>query len=219
MVTIKESGVCDSFTTHVETVVELRKVQVYGKRYYLYRDEEHFPLGRIDFYNLILVTEGAGIHEIDFFDYNVQAGELLITSKKHAHRYSDYDGLEGFLIMFTDDFIHKFLGDHAIDVTDLLKQTYLSPQINSLDSNGTTLTLPLDVMHEMYTNDDGGIDDEVIAPAFRTLVLLISNICLGRTTSKQKNNEISNELGFTEVSNMTKFLKNIQDLLLEDLEI
>lgn len=152
---------------------------------------------RTDFYNLIFITEGKCIHEIDFFEYTIQAGELLIISKNRVHRYSEFDNLEGYLIMFTEGFLCEFLSSHTSEVKDLFKQSYLNPHVKLVDLYASTLTKLLDVIHNMYTNGDGDMNYEVIASAFRTIALLILNSRLGEHTSRQKKNQIF--IQFTEL--------------------
>ena len=152
---------------------------------------------RTDFYNLIFVTEGKGIHEIDFIEYTIQAGELLISSKNRVHRYSEFDNVEGYLIMFTEGFLCEFLSNDTSEVKDLFKQSYLNPHVKFVDLYSSTLTKLLDVIHDMYTNADRVMDYKVIASAFRTIALLILNSSLGEDTLKHKKNEIF--IQFTEL--------------------
>jgi len=52
---------------------------------------------RTDFYNLIYVTQGKCIHEIDFLEYTIQEGELLIVSSNRVHKYGAFENVEGYL--------------------------------------------------------------------------------------------------------------------------
>jgi len=144
---------------------------------------KHF---RTDFYNLIFITKGKCIHEIDFIEYTIQAGEILIISKNRVHRYSEFDNVEGYLIMFTEGFLCEFLSSDTSEVKDLFKQSYLNPQVSFADLYTSTLTKLLDVIYDMYTNVDSVMNYKLIASTFRTLALLILNSSLGEDTSKQK---------------------------------
>lgn len=156
--------------------------------------KKHF---RTDFYNLIFINQGKFIHEIDFVEYTIQAGELLIISKNRVHRYSEFDNVEGYLIMFTEGFLCEFLSSDTSEVKDLFKQSYLNPHVNFVDLYTSTLTKLLDVIYYMHTNADSVMNYKVIGSTFRTLALLILNSSLGEGTSKQKKNEIF--IHFTEL--------------------
>jgi len=152
---------------------------------------------RTDFYNLIFITEGKGIHEIDFIEYTIQAGELLISSKNRVHRYSEFDNLEGYLIMFTEGFLCEFLSSDTSEVKDLFKQSYLNPHVNFGNLYVSTITKLLEVIYDMHKKANSLMNYKVIASTFRTLALLILSSRLGEDTSKQKKNEIF--MQFTEL--------------------
>ncbi|GAA0182213.1 hypothetical protein SH2C18_46290 [Clostridium sediminicola] len=152
---------------------------------------------RTDFYNLIFITKGKCIHEIDFFEYTIQSGELLVISNNRVHGYSEFDNLEGYLIMFTEGFLCEFLSSHTSEVKDLFKQSYLNPHVKFIDLYASTLTKLLDVLYDMYTNTDAVMNYKVISSAFRTLALLVLNNSLTEDISKQKKNELF--IQFTEL--------------------
>ena len=141
---------------------------------------------RTDFYKLIYVTKGKCIHEINFLEYTIQASEILIISKNRVHRYSEFDNLEGYLIMFTKGFLCEFLSNNTSEVKDLFKQSYLNPHVKFADLHESMLTKLLDVIHDIYTKADDGMNNKVIASAFRTFALLIVTSILVEDTSKKK---------------------------------
>jgi len=145
---------------------------------------------RTSFYNLIFVTRGKGIHEIDFLEYTIKAGEILIIPRNRIHKYSEFNDLEGYLIMFTEGFLCKFLSNQTSEVKELFNLSYLNPHINSLDLYTETLTPLLKVIHDMYQNTYEFVDNKVIASAFNTFIQIISNSDLGEDLSKYKKNEI-----------------------------
>jgi len=152
---------------------------------------------RTNFYNFIFVTKGKCIHEIDFLEYTIQAGEILIISKDRIHRYSEFDNLQGYLIMFTEGFLCEFLSNSTSEVKNLFKQSYMNPHVNFIDLYTSTLTNLLDVIHDMYTYTDGVMNYKVIASAFRTFAQLIFNSISGENTSRMSKNEIF--IQFTEL--------------------
>ena len=170
---------------------------------------------RTSFYNLIFVTGGKGIHEIDFLEYTIKAGELLIISRNRVHRYSEFQNLEGYLIMFTEGFLCKFLSNQTSEVKELFKLSYLNPHVNCLDLYISTLTPLLKVMHDMYQNSYEFVDNKVIASAFNTFVQILLNSPLGESTSKYKKNEIF--VQFTELVekniNSVKSVKEYADMM------
>jgi len=152
---------------------------------------------RTNFYTLMYITKGKGTHEIDFIEYSINAGEFLILSNNRVHRYSDYAGLEGYLVMFTEGFLCEYLSNQTTEVKDLFKHSYLNPSVNSMDLHASIATKLLDVMDDMYTNVNEIMNYKVIASSFKTLSLLILNSILEKENNKQKKNEVF--IQFTEL--------------------
>lgn len=161
---------------------------------------------RTSFYNLIFITEGRGVHEIDFLEYTIKAGDLLIVSRDRVHRYSKFENLEGYLIMFTEGFLCEFLSSQTSEVKDLFKLSYLNPHIDYLDLYTETLTTLLNVINDMYKNAYEFIDNRVIALAFNTFTQILSNSGLGESRSRYKKNETF--VQFTEL--VEKNINNIK---------
>ncbi len=64
---------------------------------------------RIDFYAVMYITRGKGVHFIDFKPYSFEPDSMILVSKGQVHAF-DLDNLEdGFMILFTDRFLSKNL--------------------------------------------------------------------------------------------------------------
>ncbi|MEM6765080.1 MAG: helix-turn-helix transcriptional regulator [Bacteroidota bacterium] len=77
----------------------------------LIRRETRDELGtihRVDFYILLLITEGKGHHRIDFTDYPYEKGSLITVRKDQIQRFS-LGGAKGYLMFFKEDFIVSYL--------------------------------------------------------------------------------------------------------------
>ncbi|WP_084140886.1 helix-turn-helix domain-containing protein [Psychrilyobacter atlanticus] len=170
---------------------------------------------RTSFYNLIFITKGKGVHEIDFLEYTIKAGDILIISRNRVHKYSEFQSLEGYLIMFTEGFLCEFLSNQTSEVKELFKFSYLNPHINYLDLYTPTLTSLLNVINDIYKNAYDFIDNKVIASAFNTFMQILSNSRLGESRSKYKKNETFVE--FTELVekniNSIKTVKEYADMM------
>ena len=71
---------------------------------------DHDPLKshRLNFYAIILVTDGqAGTHYIDFNTYAYQKGSLIFIAKEQVHAFSSLQNNDGYLVLFTEDFLTK----------------------------------------------------------------------------------------------------------------
>lgn len=69
---------------------------------------------RLKFYQVIFVTEGKGKHTIDFKTFDFKEGSLIFTSKGQVQSFNIEDNLDGYIIIFTEEFLTKNLVDTEI---------------------------------------------------------------------------------------------------------
>lgn len=65
---------------------------------------------RVSFNMILLITKGTGQHYIDFQQYNYQEGSLLFVTKDQIQAFSINENSDGFIILFSEEFIQKSLG-------------------------------------------------------------------------------------------------------------
>ncbi len=64
---------------------------------------------RVKFYQILFITKGTGNHFIDFQQYQYGEGSVLFISKGQVHAYEVNPDRDGFVILFTEDFLSKNL--------------------------------------------------------------------------------------------------------------
>lgn len=64
---------------------------------------------KVEFYLILLITEGNGCHTIDFTDYKLERGTLLTIRKDQIHSFFKSDSIKGYLFLFTDEFLISYL--------------------------------------------------------------------------------------------------------------
>lgn len=65
---------------------------------------------RVSFYLIIFITNGQGAHYIDFQPYSYKKGSILFLTKGQIHAWEVNEKNEGFVILFTEEFIQKSFG-------------------------------------------------------------------------------------------------------------
>ncbi|MGJ1430585.1 helix-turn-helix domain-containing protein [Sphingobacterium spiritivorum] len=76
---------------------------------YLSRNKNLVFPHRHSFYQLLLFTQGAGTHAIDFETFNVVPWQIYMMLPGQIHRW-DFEGeMDGFIVNFQPDFFHTFL--------------------------------------------------------------------------------------------------------------
>ena len=57
-----------------------------------------------DFFEILYLTKGSGIHEIDFVEYEIKSNMMFFLSPGQVHNINTSSDVEGFIFLFTSDF-------------------------------------------------------------------------------------------------------------------
>ena len=91
--------------------------------------EELGTLHRVEFYLLLLVTEGNGFHRIDFTDYPYESGSI-ISIRKDQIQFFSIENLSGYLLLFLEEFIVSYLEkQEALKAIQLFNELLGTPKI------------------------------------------------------------------------------------------
>lgn len=90
-------------------------------------DHSPMQLHRVNFFMLILITDGEGFHSIDFQDYPYQKHSIFTVRKDQIHRFH-HSNSSGVLLLFTEDFVVSYLErQEAIKTLQLFNELLGSP--------------------------------------------------------------------------------------------
>lgn len=84
---------------------------------------------RISFFALILITKGTGKHQIDLKEYDLEAGTILKIAKGQIHAFEKDPSYQGYIILFTEDFVLNYFSKSSIQIISHLYNYHLSPPI------------------------------------------------------------------------------------------
>ena len=57
-----------------------------------------------DFFEILFLTKGSGIHEIDFIQHEIKENTIFFLSPGQVHNISTSDDVQGYILLFTSDF-------------------------------------------------------------------------------------------------------------------
>ncbi len=69
-------------------------------------DAVHVP-HRHQYYTIIWITEGEGVHLVDFRNYPARAGTIFFISPEQVHDLHMQDPHDGFVMLFTENFLER----------------------------------------------------------------------------------------------------------------
>ncbi|SHJ90308.1 AraC-type DNA-binding protein [Reichenbachiella agariperforans] len=104
----------------------------------------HDPLKphRITFFALLIVMEGEGMHQVDLENYLLKKGSVLKIAKGQVHAFQENLSYDGYLVVFTEDFVLKFFSKSTIDFISHLYNYHISdPLVEGSNFNESFLAL------------------------------------------------------------------------------
>ncbi|WP_158963609.1 helix-turn-helix domain-containing protein [Myroides fluvii] len=146
-----------------------------------------------DFFQLILVTGGKGVHCIDLQTYEVKAGDIIFLNTWQQHHWSYDAAIQGYVLRFTPSFITQFVSDHLF-VHDLpffkrfTKHSVLELQGELKDN----IQIAMERMLTAYETEDGEYIN--LIRAYLLEVLLLSKKEVDQTSLTSLNSVKNNEL-------------------------
>jgi AraC family transcriptional activator of pobA len=121
-----------------------------------------------DFYLVMFVTRGTGVHTIDFVEYRVEPNAMFLMTPGQVHVWSLSNDIEGFVIFFTREFYQLRLMDNNLLEFPFFHSLVASPLIRV--SNNEVVNFALRQMNAEY-QEEGGPNLTIIR-AYLDLVLL-----------------------------------------------
>lgn len=103
-------------------------------------DHNPFQAHRLNFFIILIITDGNVRHSIDFETHNLQAGDVMVISKGQIHAFDEHSQYKGYLLLFTEEFMYKYVAKSTIAQINHLYNYFLGQKkINNPDHNQTLL--------------------------------------------------------------------------------
>ncbi|MBU2905271.1 AraC family transcriptional regulator [Arenibacter algicola] len=81
---------------------------------------------RLSFFALLIVTNGVGSHKIDLKEYPLKKGTVLKIAKGQVHAFEENPSYDGFLIVFTEEFVLNYFSKSSIEFISHLYNYHIS---------------------------------------------------------------------------------------------
>ncbi|MEM6829521.1 MAG: helix-turn-helix transcriptional regulator [Bacteroidota bacterium] len=86
-----------------------------------------FVPSRINFFTIILVTEGKMTHEVDFVAYEMTKGDCLFIAKGQIHKFDPSPTYRGYGLIFTEEYMLHHISASALSKTSFLYTNHINP--------------------------------------------------------------------------------------------
>lgn len=81
---------------------------------------------RLSFFALLIVTKGSGSHSVDLKEYPLTEGSVLKIAKGQVHAFERNPCYDGFLIVFTEEFVLQYFSKSSIQFISHLYNYHIS---------------------------------------------------------------------------------------------
>ncbi|WP_018478849.1 helix-turn-helix domain-containing protein [Pontibacter roseus] len=103
-----------------------------------------------DFYIILLVTQGSGIHTIDFREYDLQPGMVFFLSPGQVHSWRLSDDADGFVVFFTQEFYTREYPDKSLFNFPFFHAISDSPVLRLSDGEDVSLLPVLHLLRQEF---------------------------------------------------------------------
>lgn len=143
-----------------------------------------FKPHRIDFFTLLLLTNGTMTHEVDFIDYKMTEGDCLFIAKGQIHKFDKTPNYNGYGIIFTEEFMLRHFSLSAFSKISFLCNYHLNP---SFFSDFGDREILIKALKRESSLNLGHIKPDVIA-SILTIFLLKAQLQAGHVLNSYKGN-------------------------------
>ena len=119
-------------------------------------NHDPYEIHLVEFYVVIFIHKGSGYHTIDFTDYPLKSGSIITVRKGQLHKFHKckYDG---YMLLFTDDFMVQYLEKlEALRTLQLFNELLGDPKLSLKKAASESIYHIIQRIKEEYTsiNDD-----------------------------------------------------------------
>jgi len=149
------------------------------------KNPTHNPrkLHRLNFFALLIVTSGSGTHQVDLKRYAIQKGSVVKIAKGQVHAFEESLGYEGYLVIFTEDFVLKYFSESTINFISQLYNYHISqPLVENSTFNDFFLK---QILEELQTKDSYA-KKEIISKMLELYLLKLERLAHSSNSDKLK---------------------------------
>ena len=105
-----------------------------------------------DFYLILIITKGTGVHTIDFTEYEVAPNTMFIVSPGQVHQWDVSNDVDGYVLFFTKEFfLHDFDTDRLTRFP-FFNSTFSLPYFNLNKNETDEIVVKYNLIFKEYKN-------------------------------------------------------------------
>lgn len=132
---------------------------------------------KIEFYHILIITQGEGYHTIDFMDYKYKKGTILTIRKDQIHKFFRATSVKGYLLLFTEDFISSHFSKlEALKTKQLFNELLSRPKIEMTMSDFDNIVTLIKQIESEYNEFNDEFSVGIIRSALHMLIIKLFRI-------------------------------------------
>jgi len=159
---------------------------------------DHYPekAHQVEFYALVFYTSGDTKHLVDFVWHEVKANTLIYLTKGQVNAFSFKDGVQGYIVLFTEDYFKKQLNKLPnTEVIRLFNSHLFSPKLQVPDSSNVRKYIEL-LYAEFYEVQETFNKANTIDALFTVLFSKLEQLKKFQTFHIKESNKLARFLQF-----------------------
>lgn len=145
---------------------------------------------RVQFHNIVYITSGEGFHYVDFKPYTLRAGSLMFIAQGQVRSFDDRTGLEGYIILFTTNYLKEnLIHTDLVPFYRLYNTHRYDPVFQPDDTEAESFPPLLEQLEREYHHPNAISKKDILRLLLKALLLKIERITQTRLTTYQKNTE------------------------------
>lgn len=150
-------------------------------------DHSPFLPHRVNFPLIIFITKGKGHHFIDLKKYPFQKGSIIFIAKEQVQAFDAKSTIEGFLILFTENFIWNTVDfSKSLNYSMLYNYHSNSPILNPKDMPNENFFSIMEEINREYNFPNSFAKEEIISSLMNFLFLKAERIFRKELNSKRE---------------------------------
>ena len=132
---------------------------------------------RLAFYQILYFTKGQGRHFIDFMPYEYSRGSLMFISAGQVNAFDLNPGADGFLLLFTEDFLTRnMVHSDTLTFSRLYNYHLYPPDIPPLESTTLAFDHIINEIYNEYVFAETFAKEEMLRTLLKLLLLKAERI-------------------------------------------
>lgn len=126
---------------------------------------------RLEFWMMLYIIDGKGVHSVDFNDYPYKKGDIIFVQMNQVHRFLVNPKVRGYIIHINEPFFYRIKGFDSDIFMEFIDKAFGSPVLSFDTGMITTNRMLIDLIYKEYNRSEESMSPELIATLFQGFIL------------------------------------------------